>query len=235
MEEIWKDIKGYEGLYQVSNLGRIKSLANNKNKKEKIRKTRIDRNGYEVLCLCKDCKTKTFLVHQLVGKAFVKNPHNYKEINHKDENKLNNYVENLEWCDRKYNINFGERNKKCSIKLKESDFKKKKVFQYDIFGNLLKTWNSVMEMANYFKIKSSTISNICTRRKFFGGKYYLSYVKENKENIIIQYEIFQNKNKIINLCNKKYQKIYSNKVGKQEHSKILQTTNEIISLLNKMP
>ena len=103
--EIWKDVKGYEGLYQVSNLGGIKSLGNSQNRKEKLLRTSI-RNGYCTTYLYKNNKKKSFLCHRLVAEAFIPNPDNLPQVNHKDENKLNNCVENLEWCTAKYNVNY---------------------------------------------------------------------------------------------------------------------------------
>ena len=106
MEEIWKDIKGYEGLYQVSNLGNVKSLPKIRNTgllnaksyktKEKILKTGGKR--YEIVVLYKNKKPKTFPIHKLVAEYFLENPNNYYCVNHKDGNKLNNNIENLEWC-----------------------------------------------------------------------------------------------------------------------------------------
>lgn len=104
-KEIWKDIQGYEGLYQVSNLGRIKSL-----KKEKILKPSVQyinkHKNYKRLkvSLTKNHIKKDFMVHQLVARAFIHNPNNYNLINHIDGNTLNNYVSNLEWCAQKYNV-----------------------------------------------------------------------------------------------------------------------------------
>ena len=107
MEE-WRDIEGYEGLYQVSNLGRIKSFRDNHyNFREKILKLKYHNDGYVYINLCKDHNQKTFRVHKLVAQAFIPNPKKYNEINHKDENKQNNKAENLEWCDREYNNNYG--------------------------------------------------------------------------------------------------------------------------------
>lgn len=107
MEESWKDIEGYEGLYQVSNLGNVKSLKNNKTKKEKILKPFKTRKGYLQVILCKNKTIKRFSVHRLVANAFIENPNNYPCVNHKDECGTNNVVENLEWCTYKYNTNYG--------------------------------------------------------------------------------------------------------------------------------
>ena len=109
MEE-WKDIKGYEGLYQISNKGRVKSLGNNKTRKEKIRDGKIGNRGYKKISLCKNGKEKKYSIHRLVAEAFLPNPDNLPVVNHKDENKLNNNVENLEWCTQAYNVNYSHNN-----------------------------------------------------------------------------------------------------------------------------
>ena len=111
MEEIYKDIEGYEGLYQVSNIGNVKSLNYNKTKKENVLKPAI-RNGYLKVDLCKNKTRKTYSVHRLVAQAFIENPNNYPMINHKDESRTNNVFTNLEWCDNKYNSNYGSRNER---------------------------------------------------------------------------------------------------------------------------
>lgn len=102
MFEIWKDISGYENEYQVSNLGRIKSL-----KSSLILKPMIATNGYLIACLWKHNKQKKICVHRLVANAFLSNPNSYTDVNHIDENKKNNSVSNLQWCTHLYNMNYG--------------------------------------------------------------------------------------------------------------------------------
>ena len=124
MGEIWKDIPEYESLYQVSNLGNVRVLdrmvnsgiKNNSSVKRKgqILKQRVNQGYYEV-ALSKNCKKKFLKVHRLVALAFIPNADNLPSINHKDENKLNNCVNNLEWCSIKYNCNYGSRNGKISL------------------------------------------------------------------------------------------------------------------------
>lgn len=115
-EEIWKDVDGLEGCYQISTFGRVKSLArydySTRYLKEKIMKLSKDKDGYYIIglgCAKKGIKRKTYRVHQMVAKAFIPNPSNLPEVNHKDENKINNYVGNLEWCTTKYNLTYGHR------------------------------------------------------------------------------------------------------------------------------
>ena len=135
MEEIWKDKKDYEGHYQVSNFGRVKSI---KFGKEIILKQSI-RHGYYYVCLSKNGIVKTYNVHRLVAEAFIPNPNDYKEVNHKDENPQNNIVSNLEWCDRLYNVRYG-----TGIE-RRSKTQSKPVLQYDLEGNFIKEWKSTHE------------------------------------------------------------------------------------------
>lgn len=111
MKEIWKDIKNYEGLYQISNLGNVKKLRfiNNRCnfKKESIKKLNI-RNGYYIVQLSKNGKRKSYQVHRLVAEAFIENPENKSIINHIDYNPLNNNVDNLEWCTQKENVEWSK-------------------------------------------------------------------------------------------------------------------------------
>ena len=112
MKEIWKSIKNYEGLYEVSNLGRVKSLNYNKTGKEQILKPAKVKNGYLLVGLCNNKKVKTYHVHRLVAQTFIPNPNDLPQVNHKDEDKENNCIDNLEWCSAEYNMNYGTRNKR---------------------------------------------------------------------------------------------------------------------------
>ena len=111
--EIFKDVKGFEGYYQISNLGRLKSLRNTRGRLRDnplIVKTYINgknKQGYDAVDLHANRKHVKSSIHRLVAEAFLPNPLNLPEVNHKDEDKRNNCVENLEWCDRKYNVNYG--------------------------------------------------------------------------------------------------------------------------------
>ena len=136
MKEIWKDIKDYEGHYQVSNLSRVKSI---KFGKERILKPVTDRHGYLIVGLWKNNKQKTYKVHRLVAEAFIDNTDNLPQVNHKDENPLNNNVNNLEWCNSKYNCNFGTRIERITKR------RSKTVLQYDLEGNFIREWKSTAE------------------------------------------------------------------------------------------
>lgn len=112
--EIWKDIPGYKGRYQASNLGEIKSLNYHRENREKILSQVTGKSGYKRVMLYDGIKRKSFRVNRLIAQTFIPNPDNLPCVNHKDEVKTNNCVKNLEWCDEKYNSNYGNRNIKVS-------------------------------------------------------------------------------------------------------------------------
>lgn len=116
MTEIWKDIKNFEGLYQVSNMGNVRSLRYRRMNTIRNLKPRWCTNGYYSVSLRRDGKSYPPMIHRLVALAFLPNPHNYREVNHKDEDKKNNCVDNLEWCTSKYNACYGTRNIRASQK-----------------------------------------------------------------------------------------------------------------------
>lgn len=108
---IWRDIKGYEGIYQISNYGEVMRLMSYDSKghlrNSRILKQQKNKYGYLQIGLHKNGKEKKYLIHRLVAETFIENPYNHPEVNHKDENKKNNSVSNLEWCNRIYNVNYG--------------------------------------------------------------------------------------------------------------------------------
>ena len=171
MEEEWRDIKGYEGKYQVSNLGRVKSLGNNKSKKEKILK-HINSCGYSNVNLYKNGKKKPFLVHRLVAMHFIENPNNYSQVNHKDENPTNNRVDNLEWCTHEYNLNYGTRNKRTSEsmkgKYKGSKNPASRKVQCITTG---KKFNTVKEAGEYYFVNKVSITQCCRGNYKSAGKH----------------------------------------------------------------
>ncbi len=165
MKEIWKDIKGYEGLYQISNYGRVKSLPKKalrrygtyRNVKERILKTSksYKHSPYSSVIIRKDGVPKTVSVHRLVAEHFIPNPKNYKYINHKDENKLNNRVDNLEWCSAKYNANYGTSKSKISNK------RKKAVIQYSLQNEFIAEYDSLKSLKELKGFDPSLVSCVC--------------------------------------------------------------------------
>ena len=170
--EVWRDIQGYKGLYQVSNYGNVRSLYFSKIKLLK------PFNIKSYLCVYlydktnKTEKRKKWYIHRLVATTFLQNPNNLPEVNHIDENKNNNCVNNLEWCDKKYNNNYGNRNHYISL----NNANKTKVNQYSLNGEYIKTYNSIREACKELGIRSSGISNCCANRISKSGGYIWKYV-----------------------------------------------------------
>ena len=144
IEEIFKDVKGYEGLYQVSNFGRLMNLNFRGTGKNKFMKPSKNSKGYFQVHLSKNGKRKMCKVHRLVAEAFIPNPNNLTEINHIDEDKTNNRVENLEYCTHEYNCNYGTRNKRVSKTLTNGKCSKI-VLQYSLDGEFIREWPSTRE------------------------------------------------------------------------------------------
>lgn len=165
--EVWKDIQGYEGFYQVSSLGRIRSLDKPYFKgkpyirKGKILVQKLQRNGYMKIGLLKNNIQKWHNVHRIVAGAFIPNPNNLPYVNHKDEDKANNAVLNLEWCTPSYNIHFGNAIKKLSQAKKNHPRMSKIVVQYDMQGREIAEYPSANEAARETGIKQGTISSCC--------------------------------------------------------------------------
>ena len=174
MKEEWRDIKGYEGRYQVSNLGRVKSLNYRRTNREKILNLGYSHNKYLLVSLGSNPR-KTFRVHRLVAEAFIPNPNNYKEVNHKDEDKTNNHVSNLEWCIHKYNMNYGTRTQRASEKISQNhaDFSDSK---HPRARKVLcittgKKFNCVKEAAEYYHINRVSISKCCKEKYRYAGTH----------------------------------------------------------------
>lgn len=137
MIEEWRDIKGYEGKYQVSNTGKVRSL-NYKNTGEvRLLKQNLTRNGYLQISLSKSGKSFFYSVHRLVAEAFIPNSLNLEQVNHKDECKTNNVVENLEWCSCQYNLNYGTHNERMR------KTQGKAILQFTKDGEFVKEWESM--------------------------------------------------------------------------------------------
>lgn len=168
MKEIWKDIKGYEGLYQVSNLGRIKNI---KFKTQRILKQRQLADGHFTIGLCKNSAIKRHLVHRLVAISFIPNPNSLPIINHKDEDPTNNCVDNLEWCTNKYNSNYGTKNKRISESLKGKNWRRK-----IICVETSEIFNSSKEINRKYGYHHQTIRYCCKGKFNTAYGYHWQYI-----------------------------------------------------------
>ena len=150
--EIWKPVAGYEGLYEVSNLGRVKSLLHNN---EWILRPIDNGHGYLRVALSKNGNVKRYRIHRLVARAFVPNddPENKTHVNHRNELKADNRASNLEWCNQHYNNNYGTRNKRISKQ------RSKPIKQIDVAGNVIRIWESTVTAAKHLNHSSNTICN----------------------------------------------------------------------------
>ena len=174
--EIWKDIEGYEGLYKVSNFGNVLSL---RHKKPKLLKPYNNGKGYLLVDLRNNNKPrKTISVHRIVAQAFLPNPNNYPVINHKDENPLNNNVNNLEFCTIYYNTHYGTAIDRMSKKLINRKDLSKPVLQFDKNKNLLNEYPSMNDAARNTGITVANISSVCKGKRKTAGGYVWRY-KEN--------------------------------------------------------
>lgn len=199
--EIWKDIIGYEGLYQISNYGRIKSIErkvkyNNsfRNVKEKIRKSFIGNQGYERIELSRDRKNKKYNVHRLVAETFIPNLFNKETVNHKNGIKTDNKVENLEWATRSENelhayktglAKNTEKQRNAVRKYCKENYTKP-IIQLDLEGNFIKKWKSAVEVMQILKINNKSINNcIKGRSKTAGGYKWIIAEQFNQ----IKYEV----------------------------------------------
>lgn len=177
-EEVWKDVKGYEGHYQVSNLGNARSLDREvlnqgvvQPIKGRILKAGI-RNGYKSVVFSLNGKVKNHSMHRLVAEAFIDNEYNLPVVNHIDENKLNNAVNNLEWCTQRENI----------LKSSKQTCKPREVAQYTLDGALVKIWHSASRASKDTPFDDSLIRKCCTgeRNKHKGYKWAYTQVEVAK-------------------------------------------------------
>ena len=184
MSEEWRDVVGYEGLYQVSSEGRVKSLerkvphcsGGERIKKERILKPGADRGGYLRVDLCDGGKSRMFSVHRLVCQAFHDNPENKLDVNHINENKTDNRACNLEWSTRKENCNHGTRNVRMAIA------KSRPIAQYTLNGKLLKVWPSTAEVERRAGFDHSAISKAANGNRKTAYGFIWKYVERKEKN-----------------------------------------------------
>ena len=177
-KEIWRDIQGYEGKYQVSNMGRVKSLNYRQTGKERILRGIGTILGYLTVNLYQDGKMKTHKVHRLVALAFLPNPYNLPQINHLDENKENNCIDNLEWVSCKENINHGTRNQRVSEKERNDPKRSKPIIGIDKVTGLIVEFPSAMEASRQLDVDNSSICKCCKGKKKSCGGFYWYYVND---------------------------------------------------------
>lgn len=212
MKEEWRTIKETNNKYSVSNLGNVRRnehytiVSPNSNHfngtklfyKEKEVKGYINKEGYKTVYLQIDCNKRVAKkVHRLVAEAFIPNPNNLPQVNHIDENRLNNSIQNLEWCNAKYNANHGTRKDKLR---KTSGIR---VAQYDLSGNLIKVWDSISQASKHFGCKTTA----CIRRvcKQCPGRYtYKNFIWKYVDKKVIgdcslKEQMLQNKQLLIDL------------------------------------
>ena len=176
--EEWRDVVGYEGLYQVSSEGRVKSLerklshwrGGERIQKERILKQSVVYGGYLRVCLSVDGKTKMLRVHRLVCEAFHKNPENKPEVNHINEDKTDNRACNLEWCTRRENCNYGTRNERSAKALS------KPVGQYTLDGELVKIWPSTIEVQRQTGFGQGAVSAVAIGKRKTAYGFIWKYV-----------------------------------------------------------
>lgn len=221
--EYWKSIENYEGLYMISDLGRVKSLNYSHTGKAKILQMRIDKWGYLQIGLYKDGKTKAFLVHRLVAIAFIPNPLNKPQVNHIDENKENNNVKNLEWVTNKENSNWGTKIERGA-----------KSQRIPVIGVNIVT-NEIIELEGIKKSKEfgfnpSSITNCCQGKQetHKGYKFYYkkNYEKMSKEQIEKDLEESKNSRK------DEYKKLTGGNNPKARKVKCIET-NQIFNTLTQ--
>lgn len=167
--EIWRDIVGYEDLYQVSNFGNVRSLNYRNSGVPHNLLFKRHRCGYAQILLAKDGERKMFLIHRLVASAFLDNPNNYQQVNHKDENKRNNIASNLEWCDASHNVKYSiglHPERDCGNRTKHPyKHDNLKIAQIDADGNIVRFWGGTPEIRRDKRYNPSNIIQCCLGKR----------------------------------------------------------------------
>lgn len=188
--ELWQDISGYDGIYAISNFGRIKSVERLVSRRtsemivrERIRKLNTGRNGYAVVSLYNNGIGKAYLVHRLVASAFIKNPENKREVNHIDCNKLNNFVDNLEWATPSENTKHAYDNGLIVVpnngKFGFDNSLGKRITQMTADGKVVNKYGSMCEAERNTGIFQANISKVCSGERSMAGGYMWSYSSDN--------------------------------------------------------
>ena len=223
--EIWRDVKGFEGRYKVSNLGRIKSVERTVERidgnynivPEKIMKLSVDKEGYEQLCLTMDSKKYTLKVHKCVAEAFIENPNEYECVNHIDENKRNNRVENLEWCEQHYNVRYS-----CNIPVMGTSTYNR---EYKFYPSITDTVNDGFILSNVAKVcKGAYGRKTCKGWSFeyLTGRFIIGIDESyNRCGITLLYE-----KKIVEMISENYEECKNNT---DKRKKIRKTLKDLIS------
>lgn len=171
---MWKDIKGFNGKYQISDLGQVRNAKGN------ILKGHTNNKGYQMVHLRAKGISKLCSIHRLVAVHFIPNPDNLPQVNHKDENKLNNAVSNLEWCIQSYNNNYGTRNKRMSNTKRNNTYNMKQVICIETEI----VYPSTREAERQTGIDNSQISAVCNHKKNYktAGGYHWEYIERSDKN-----------------------------------------------------
>ncbi len=164
----WKPVLGYESFYEVSTSGEVRRVG----KKDSL-KQKVERNGYVRVNLSKNGIAKMELVHRLVAMAFIPNPNGFITVNHIDENKQNNHIENLEWASMSYQNKYGKG------AINRNKFKEKPINQFNKNGEFIKRWDSIMEAAKTLRLNPSSIVCVCKKKRRYKstGGWKFEYAK----------------------------------------------------------
>ena len=226
-QEEWRDIKGYEGKYQVSNLGNVKSLQYKRLGKARILIPYISNRGYYTVALSMNSKKAVRTIHRLVAETFVENIDDLPMVNHVDGNKKNNRADNLEWCTQKHNI---EHAWESGLAKKDNN---RVIYQFDLGMNFIKKYKSQTEASKETGIKQSEISKCCNGLRNKAGDYIWCY----DDRLLSELESY--KGKII-LSDEEYNKVIDNaqkdiKSELETYKKIAEKLAELLLKGNEVP